>query len=261
MSRRLPARAFQSQRAPAWLNVLAVGASLAAVTAALFHALWPQAYVGAAVSTFVTGTLWAALMRALPEAGRVRTGRVLSPVLACTNAMLCVAFLSLDQHPVNLLATLLSVVLGGGLVGAVIWLPACGLTMLLFGLPIARAQRLAARGLAGADRGEMIVGVVSAALAALAALTARSAVEVGLGAVAMASGLAATYLSASRARARRDFVRSVEAGAVAQFRVDATPAGKVLLRVTSAGAAYRVSDFVEEIARLDEEGAAGRTRA
>src|SRR5207248_2295527 len=116
------------------------------------------------------------------------------------------------------------------------------------------ANRLAARGLTGTDRGEVIVGLASAGLALLAFVGSRPSIESILALVAIAFGLAATILATLRERARRAFVRSVEAGAVASFRVEPSAEGKVLVRVTTTGMAYRVSDFVEEIAHLGADG-------
>jgi hypothetical protein len=143
------------------------------------------------------------------------------------------------------------VVLGGGLIGAIIWIPALVATLVLFGLPIARAQRMAARGLSGADGGEIMVGLVCSVLAVFPLVGSPPSIDTVLALVAIAFGVTATILGMLRERARRAFVRRVEAGEVASFRVEPSAEGKVLVRVTTTGMAYRVSDFVEEIARLD----------
>ena len=44
------------------------------------------------------------------------------------------------------------------------------------------------------------------------------------------------------------------------FRVDATPEGKALVRVSSFGQGYRVADFSEEVFLLDESGEATESR-
>jgi hypothetical protein len=249
----LPSRAFRSWRTPATLNVAAVGASLATVTGVSFHLLWPETYAYATISTFIMGTLWAAAVRVKPKKG-IRMGWLLSPVFACVNAMLCLFLMIANDGTLMSFGGVLGILLAGAIVGAMVWIPALVLTLLLFGLPIARAQSLAARGLAGVDRGEIIVGLVSAALATIGVVFSRSTIEVGFGVAAVAAGLVATVLSLVRERARRAFVKRVEAGAVDHFRVDETPEGKVLVRVTTTGMAYRVSDFVEEIATLSNEG-------
>ena len=249
----LPHRAFRERRNAAALNVLAVGASLAACTGSAFRLLWAQTATYAALSTVVIGTLWAAMIRMRAKRNGFPVGWLMSPVFACVNAMLCMALIIASEgHGGNYFESAGVIVLGGGLIGAIIWIPALVLTLLLFGLPIAQAQRIAARGLAGADRGEVIVGLVSAVLALLPLVGSPPSIETVLALVAIACGLGATILGLLRERARRAFVRRVEAGEVASFRVEPSPEGKVLVRVTTAGMAYRVSDFVEEIARLGE---------
>ena len=250
----LPRRAFRARRLVASLNVIAVATSLAALTSAALSLHDADVHVAAALSTIVTGTLWAAALRAPAAPGRVRVGWLLSPVLACASSMLCVAFLTPGYHAQPLSETVWTIVVGGGLVGAILWLPALALVLLLFGLPIARAQRLAERGLAGADRGEIVIGVASTALAAVAAAFVPPSIHTLLAAVAMGCGLSAATLAWLRERARRDFVRSVEAGLVPQFRVEPTAEGKALVRVTTTGAGYRVADVAEEIATLSPGG-------
>jgi len=249
---KLPTRAFRSWRTPAALNVLAVGTSLAAVTSAAFRTWGLRESTMAAISTLVMGTAWAASLRAKPKKG-MRIGWILSPFFACANSMLCVALLTMGSKP-NPLEIIGMMIIAGALIGAVVWIPALIATLLLFGLPIARAQRLASRGLAGADRGEVIVGVASAVLACVSFITMGHPIEMALAVTAIVCGISASTIAAFRERARRAFVRRVEAGEVAHFRVEPTALGKVLVRVTSTGMAYRVSDYVEEIATLSNEG-------
>lgn len=248
----LPHRAFRERRNAAALNIVAVGASLAACTGGAFRLLWPQTATYAALSTVVIGTTWAASVRVHTRRKGIPIGWLMSPVFAGVNAMMCVALITLGEGRASFFDAIGMVVLGGGLIGAIIWIPALVVTLLLFGLPIAQAQRMAARGLAGADRGEIIVGLVSAVLALLPLVTSSPSIETVLALVAIACGLGATILGVLREHARRAFVRRVEAGEIASFRVEPSPEGKVLVRVTTAGMAYRVSDFVEEIARLGE---------
>lgn len=247
----LPHRAFRERRNATALNVVAVGASLAACTGAVFRLLWMQTATYAALSTVVIGTLWAAMIRMRTQRKSIPVGWLMSPIFACANAMLCIGLITIGEGHASFFDTIGIVVLGGGLIGAIIWIPALVLTLLLFGLPIAQAQRIAARGLAGADRGEIIVGLVSAVLALVPLVGSPPSIETVLALVAITCGLGATILGLLRARARRAFVRRVEAGEIASFRVEPSAEGKVLVRVTTAGMAYRVSDFVEEIARLD----------
>ncbi len=249
---KLPHRAFRERRNAAALNIVAVGASLAACPAAVFRLLWAQTATYAALSTIIMGTLWAASIRIRARSKGVPVGWLLSPVLACINAMLCMAFIAVGEGHASYFDTIGVVVLGGGLIGAIVWIPALVITLLLFGVPIAHAQRIAARGLAGADRGEIIVGLLCALLALVPLVGSPPSIETVLALVAIACGLGATILGLLRERARRAFVHRVEAGEVASFRVEPSVEGKVLVRVTTTGMAYRVSDYVEEIAHLGE---------
>jgi hypothetical protein len=250
----LPHRAFRERRNAAALNIVAVGASLAACTGAAFRLLWAQTATYAALSTVVIGTIWAASIRMRARKNGFPVGWLMSPMFACINSMLCMALIAMGEGHggTSYFETIGMVILGGGLIGAIVWIPALVLTLLLFGLPIASAQRIAQRGLAGADRGEIIVGLVSAVLALVPLVGSPPSIETVLALVAITFGLGATILGLLRERARRAFVRRVEAGEVASFRVEPSAEGKVLVRVTTAGMAYRVSDFVEEIARLGD---------
>jgi hypothetical protein len=250
----LPHLAFRARRNAAALNIVAVGASLAACTAAMFRLMWPEAATNAALSTVLVGTIWAGAVRMRGRRNGIPAGFLLSPLFACTNAMLCMALIRVGERHTGYLDTLALVVLGGGFIGAIVWIPALVVTLLLFGLPIAHANRLAARGLTGTDRGEVIVGLASGGLALLVFVGSRPSIESVLALIAVAFGVAATTLATLRERARRAFVRRVEAGEVASFRVEPSAEGKVLLRVTTTGMAYRVSDFVEEVAHLGADG-------
>src|SRR5262249_2877163 len=146
----------------------------------------------------------------------------------------------------------------GATIGAIFWVPALIATLLCFGVPIAWAQRLAKKGLAGEERGEWIVGLVCAVIGVVAALISlrmraddafASVAGVGmprafapLGGLA---GAAATGLALAREARRRRFVAEAEAGKIAGYRVDPTEEGKVLVRVVSQGKGYRVADFEE----------------
>ena len=45
-----------------------------------------------------------------------------------------------------------------------------------------------------------------------------------------------------------------------EFRIDPTPEGQALVRIVSQGEAYRVADYEEEVAALDDEGNVTETR-
>jgi hypothetical protein len=160
----------------------------------------------------------------------------------------------------------------GATFGAVIWIPGLIATLVAFGLPIAWAQKRAERGLAGEERGELVIGIVAAGISLLSFLllsarpwptvfesgqshesSGRMAIA-ALVAVGFLSGVLAAAFSTHRERARRRFVRKVETGAVQGYRIDETNEGKVLLRVTSLGSGYRVANFEELLAVLDENG-------
>jgi hypothetical protein len=265
---------FQSRRALAALSVGAVGVSMAAITAAGFGLMFQTGVINliAGGSTLVVGTLWAALLRRPETMGksRLRWGWVASVPLAMLNAAISAALLVGAQH------SSVGNVLGGAIVGAtfgaVFWIPALMFVLACFGLPIARAQWLARKGLAGEERGDAIVGMACVATSVLALLIARNgrhdvpAGTIGLwvtrafgllGAIAGASSIA---LARSREARRRAFVVAAEAGEVPGFRVDPTPEGKVLVRVVDQGEGYRVADYEQAIFELDAEGEATRAK-
>ena len=145
-------------------------------------------------------------------------------------------------------------------------------TLVCFGLPIAWAQGLASKGLAGTERGERVIGaacvllgLVALAVACAVGLKQSASGRVFAGALAIVGallGAAAFVVATVRERRRAAFVARVEAGELTSFRVDPTPEGKVLVRVESQGAgAYRVADLEEEICLLDGDGRATQVRA
>jgi hypothetical protein len=159
--------------------------------------------------------------------------------------------------------------LAGATLGVMFWGPALLATLLFFGLPIARGQRLAQKGLAGQERGDGIVGLTCAVIAAVAlvvSVRAGSRVSAAwfthaLAAVGMALGSLTMLMAWVRDRQRRDFVAKVEAGEVPRFRIEPSAEGKVLVRIVSQGEGYRVADFAEEVARIDERGEVTRVAA
>ena len=161
----------------------------------------------------------------------------------------------------------------GATFGAIIWIPALLATLLCFGVPIARAQRLAKKGLAGAEHGEWIVGFVCLTMSMVGLLLSltmdQSLSPVSepqiwaarlfglLGALAGASSTTLAWLRGAR---RRAFVAAAEAGNVHGYRVDTTEEGKVLVRVAAQGQGYRVADFEEDVFELDAQGEAVRPK-
>lgn len=262
---------FRTLRALERLNVAGVGLSLAAMTAAVFRGMLGHErglafWVG--VPTVALGALWAQLLRSPRTVGQttIRRGWLLSIPLAALNAGLA-AGLMLSGLPDRFrVGEFFAGILVGVTFGAMFWGPALILTLLCFGLPIAWGQRLSRQGLAGQERGEVVVGVASALLALMAfSITLTTDLPVGLAAqelrftqaLALAGGLcgaAAIAISIAREHHRWRFVAEVEAGRVEHFRIDTGDGGKALMRVVSQGQGYRVADLEEEVAALDREG-------
>lgn len=264
--------AFRSRRALDALTVGAVGAALAAATAAVFRLGFSggggNIVLITALPTLVLGTVWAMLLRwrATLSKSKLRVGWVLSIPLAALNGGIACGLLFAAEGRSEVLVRFLGGLVLGATFGAMFWIPGLILTLLVFGLPIARAQRLSAQGLAGQERGDGFVGAASAAIALLALASTLLTVPRdggvwllrGLAVAAAALGGATLATSAWRERLRRAFVADVEAGRVEHFRVDATAQGKVLVRVVTQGEGYRVADYAEEVAALDREGSVTR---
>jgi hypothetical protein len=269
--------AFQSAKVLRTLNIAAVGASLAALVAVIFGGMlhMPSLYSG--LSTAVVGGAWAWALRIRTTLGRstMRVGWILSLPLATLNAATAASLtFGLGEHDNVSISNLVAGAVLGATFGALFWVPSLVLTLLLFGVPIAWSQKLAAKGLAGEERGERLVGMVTVVLAVVAFALAQGCLGAGLShelvpgllfgrvaaIVACVAGGAALALSHLRELRRRAFVARAEAGEIHGFRVDAHEEGKVLVRVTSNGEGYRVADFQEEIYLLDEEGRATEAR-
>ncbi len=272
--------AFLSARSLGRLNVAAVGITLAACTAALFDFAHFASGWAVGVPTLILGTLWARLLRspATVAGTSLRWGWLASIPLAALNAGLACAAMFVTSDHENVFAGALGGLVAGATLGIFIWAPALVATLVCFGVPIAWSERLAARGLAGSERGERIVGIACAVLGIGALVVAMAAepppvadFDPFLGAAAVTTsghffalalaivgailGLSASSIAASREQRRAAFVARVAAGAVPRFRVEPTPEGQVLIRVESRGVgAYRVADYEEELCRLDAEG-------
>ncbi len=286
----LPA-AFQTPRALRWLNIPAVGFSLAAsvvgCTVGMFKMFddldggaWIAGY-SAGIPTVLVGALWAWLLRIPGTVGqsRLRWGWLASFPLAALNAALSAAYFQVSgswSGAWMLLEKMLEAAVVGMTFGAILWIPALAATLLVFGLPIARAQSLAREGLSGEERGERIVGLTCAGMSLLGmgvvlfvGYPSRWAFSggyplawpfAGFGVPGLALGVAAAALARSREARRRAFVARAEAGQLPGYRVDPNAEGKVLVRVSSQGDGYRKADFQEEIFELDQEGRATHAR-
>lgn len=273
---------FGSTRTLRHLNVAAVGLSLAACTAALIGQLMHISGLATGPSTLLAGVAWALCMRSRKTVGNtpLRRGWLWSIPIAMANAgVACGVYLAMDNGPPGaMLGPFLAGLVFGPTMGLVVWLPALLLTLGCFGAPIAWSQRAAARGLAGEERGEVVVGAICTLFSLFGLwlamhvptapawwdasryaardhglLFARLAAGLGL-----LTGLAAAVLGLVREAKRRAFVARVAAGDVAGFRVDDTREGRVLVRVTELGSGYRVANFTEELYALDETGDAAR---
>ncbi len=266
---------FRARQRLEALAVAAVGVSMAAATGAVFRLMMSHGESAAfvwytAVPTLVSGTVWAVLLRWRKTVGSssLRMGWLLSVPLAALNGALAAGLLMLSEYPRDgALGRFFLGMLMGASFGALFWIPGLVATLVLFGVPIARAQRMAARGLVGQERGDGFVGAASAlvSLGALVSATTETARRGGGSAVAvlaatgMALGLAAMALAWWRDRERRAFVAAVEAGRVEHFRIEPSSEGKVLVRIVTQGQGYRVADFAEEVAALDRAGEVTRT--
>ncbi len=268
MSPAIPAP-FESRRAMRVLNVNAVGLALAAITVALVSAMFPDklgySQLAWGASTWMVGSLWASLLRSQRTVTRwsIRVGWVVSPPLAMLNAALACGALCAAGPPSHLPSSFLLGAVMGATLGGFVWVPALLGTLLFFGLPLARAQRLAAKGLAGEERGELIVGLACVAVSAATVAGSLGGapgeiVAASLGVGGLLTGGSAAALAGTRARRRRRFVAGAEAGEIPGYRVDATEEGKVLVRVVAEGRGYRVADFEEDVFELDEHGEAVR---
>jgi hypothetical protein len=264
------------------LNVLAVGVSLAAITATVFGGMYTTSFLDTILATgtptLAIGALWAMLLRYPKTLGktRLRAGWLLSVPLAALNGACAVAatfiFTGGKSPWIGFLV--------GGSLGIIVWGPALLLTLLFFGLPIHLGQKMAAKGLAGEDRGEFLVGFAALLVSAMALTVTlvlasgwahtfvsfrhpQSEFDLALALLrvcacaGIALGGAAATLAVKRLTQRNAFVRAVESGSVAGYRVEATDEGKVLLRVHSQGqGSYRITDVQEELVALDEVGEA-----
>jgi hypothetical protein len=271
-----PARlpdAFRAPRALRWLNVLAVGFSLAAAAGVIFALIFEGGSGGSrsfavscGASTLVFGLVWARIVRV--RVGWFPIGWVAAIPLAAMNAgtALTAVFLAEDHGSSSALQQATIGFLLGASVGVIAWGPALLVTLLLFGLPIYLAQRAADRGLGSEDRGERVVAVVAAVISACALLAslvvARSWPEHAclgaMGTVGLVCGAVAASYASRREVDRRRFLASVQSGAVEGFRIDANAA--LLVRVGNGeDRDYRAPWIAEPVVELDGVGEAKRT--
>lgn len=271
---------FQTLRALRVLNIGAVGLALAGVVGAVIAVIFHEGHFVSALSggdaapTLLCGIVWAWLLRRPETVGKtsIRWGWVASIPLAMANAGLTLAVILLPTAHLDPGKFVLAILLGAT-VGAIVWIPALLATLVCFGLPIASAQRLAKKGLAGEERGEWIVGLVCAVMSLVGlVISFEGAHKPGLDGGAwiqiprllallgLVTGLVTTGLASARAARRRTFVADAGAGKIPGYRIDTTDEGKVLVRIVAQGKGYRVADFEEEVFELDAEGEATRPK-
>ncbi len=296
---------FRSLRLLRGLNVIGVGCALATLTGVVFGVFfgggsvssWREAAMVTSAPTLVVGMVWAAMLRWRRTVGRrqMRLGWALSVPLAILNATLAASLMFADTRPLSsVLLMLVPTLLMCATLGAMFWVPALAATLLLFGAPIAWAQRLARRGLAGEERGELLVGSIVSVLSLLGLLgvlvrptlsdyrveplwddvavvhdisfAPRALVNApdsltawwlcGLATVGLAAGMTSALLAWQREQHRRRFVADAEAGRAPGYRVEPTAAGKVLVRLADEhGYRHEFADD-EELFALDEQGLA-----
>ncbi len=154
--------------------IVPVGFALAAIVSPSFAAVLEKSPAIAFViglPTLLFGALWAALLRWRRTVGStsIRVGWVASIPLAMLNAVVsCLLVVGVFDTEVTA-KDLLGAAGIAATLGAILWVPALLGTLLCFGLPIAWAQRLARRGLAGEERGEWVIGLVCLAMGAFGA--------------------------------------------------------------------------------------------
>jgi len=251
---------FQSSRAIAALNTLAVGLGLAGMAASVIVRILdngdnhsPQGWI-VAVPTLVLGTTWAWGLRSRRQlkGTSIRVGWLASVPLASLNAGVSCTMLVAPDWPVRgELSTIVGPMLAGMTFGAIIWVPALIATLVCFGLPILWAQRAAAKRLVGEERGEQVVGLAVLVISVVGVGVHVDHLTLGVSACGMLAGGAATLLAFARSQRRGAFVSQVEAGNVAGYRVESTSEGRALVRMEPAGPGYRVADFDVEVIELD----------
>jgi hypothetical protein len=264
-------KAFQSRRQIEVLSTLAVGTALSAATATVFGLIFGghgsrSIELITGVPTLFLGLVWVSLLRWPKTLGQstFRVGWLLSVPLAMLNAGIAAGLLLSAEQPSWDWQGFVGAMFAGMTIGVIFWGPALAATLLCFGGPIARAQHLAKQGLEGQERGDAFVGAASAMIATLSLFVATAGnvtrthrgawFLLATSAAAVLAGFASMVLARRRTQQRRSFVAAVEAGEVPQFRVEAAPEGKVLVRVVSQGEGYRVADFAEAIASIDDDG-------
>lgn len=266
---------FRTPRSLAALNVAGVALAIAVVTSSAFMVLWttdPNTVWPVIVGfpTLAVGVMWATLLRRREKIGHIAIGWFLSIPLAALNAGIACALMLASQSPHA--GSLLGGMFLGATFGVIIWAPALAIVLMLFGLPLAHARRLAESGLASEEQGERFVGGACIALTLAAVLFSRLApkpeplvgtlVFYSFAVLACVFGAAAALVARKREAARRRFVARVEAEEVPGLRVEPRTIGKVIVRAEPHVETYRIApEPDEELFELDEAGRALRASA
>jgi hypothetical protein len=238
-------RAFPTFRP---LNIAAVGLSLGAIVSLPAAITVPSDEAACAVAlglpTALLGGVWARFLRS-PRAG----GWAASIPLAWLNSTVIGALgpvlgpTSYDPWPLSAIFGALI----GATIGVIVWVPALLATLLLFGVPIAYARRRAGSGVSVAERGEGVLGLATGVIGLVAFVAAvvsardvaRGLFTCALGFAGAAAGGSAAVLALARELGRGRFVKSVEAGGVPGYYVEARPEGRSLMRTPTESHAYR----------------------
>jgi hypothetical protein len=215
---------------------------------------------GVELPTLFFGVLWARGVRSkrCAAATNIRLGWLASVPLAAANAgvaaAVCLRHGALDSGSIGMF-------LAGATIGAIVWFPALIVTLVCFGIPIAWAQKAAARGLMGEERGYAVVGLTTVAMSVFGLVLSFDGLGRSLAVAGIASGGLAAGLAFLRERRRARFVAKVAKGEVPDFRLEETLRGRSLVRTSPGGTAYRVSTFDEEVNPLDAVPVARRLAA
>lgn len=227
--------AFRAPRLLRWLNVLAVGLSLAAATGLVLGTFMrAEVALASSATTLFFGLVWARVVRV--RRGSTPWGWLAAVPLAAVNAGTAFCLDRIDDVEQGFRPSFGDMVrwfLEGTTFGVIVWGPALVVTLVLFGLPLYEAQLAADQGLGSEDRGERFVGAVAGAIAALA--------------------LVALPFAANAVASRPP----TECG----YQIDSQPDGaSLLVRVSiTEGGYYRAPRLKEPVVELDPHGDAKRT--
>ena len=262
MSSDLP-RAFWSSRVLVVLNVIAVATSLTSCTGAVM----PFLFEGGAFFLTIFGgqLLWVMLSRLEATFLGTRWAWLACVPIGYLNCAMTI-FMMTGRKDALSERIVMSLVLSVPM--AIVWVPALLVGLALYGVPMELSRGWSKSGLAWRDRGEALVGAVSAGLAVIALIrvwfiasraphvldgsdtsdTSTAVPRIGAIAVfAIVAGGVAVLLVGLRARQRRAFLRSAAAGDAPGYRVEIGATATRLFRVRAADDGYRSAAVEEEV--------------